>query len=70
MPSRFTITTPIPTAEETAESLGVSPSRLKELIQIADEIMDRGPATKKRASASRKRAPGSRSLKARNLPAK
>ncbi len=55
MRTQYKITTPIPTMEETADRLGVSRSRLKELIKIADEIVAKRAQTKKRPAAAKKR---------------
>jgi hypothetical protein len=55
------IRTPFPTAEQVAERIGMSRSRLKEILQLADSIIaKRQPVTNhkdtKRSAASKKRA--------------
>ena len=60
MASRFTITSPIPTPEETAKQLGVSPARLRRIIEIADAVSDKTASSKKlpaaRGKSAKKRA--------------
>ena len=55
------ITTPFPTAEETAQVLGVPPARTRWLIRLAEQIVERrkqaasAASGKKRNAAVRKR---------------
>ena len=50
MPRKVLITGPIPSVEETARELGVSPKRTREIVALMDAIVDR----RLRAAARRK----------------
>ena len=56
------ITTPIPSVEEVAKTLGVSPRRMKELVDLAHELAADGDLPK-RVHASRQRKKGKTSHK-------
>ncbi len=44
------ITTPIPTVEQVARIMGVSRRRMKELVKLADELVERAEQRKQHAS--------------------
>jgi hypothetical protein len=60
------ITTPIPSVEETARAVGVSPSRARELVQLAREIVLRNRDGRSRRTPVGKRG-GSKRVRSKAI---